>query len=169
MAQNFIQDGRIISVTLSGTVTTGSVVVVGSMVGIALTSGVSGDTIEVMLEGVFLLVKNDSLVISQGDEVFWSTGDEEVNKTATDTPLGIAIADAAEAATTVFVKLHQIPAQGSAANVTYTAGTNLVGVDGSGSNAAPLTGTETRLDAIDTAIAAILTALKNAGLMAPDA
>ncbi len=53
-----------------------------------------------------------------------------------------------------------------AAVVSYTAGTNLVGVDGTGSNAAPLAGTETRLDAIDTALAAILTSLKNAGLMA---
>lgn len=50
--------------------------------------------------------------------------------------------------------------------VAYTAGTNLVGVDGAGSNAAPLAGTETRLDAIDVALAAIIAALQAAGLMA---
>lgn len=48
----------------------------------------------------------------------------------------------------------------------FGATTNLVGVDGTGSNAAPLAGTETRLDAIETKINAILTALKDAGLMA---
>jgi hypothetical protein len=48
----------------------------------------------------------------------------------------------------------------------FGATTNLVGVDGTGSNAAPLAGTETRLDNIETKINAILTALKNAGLMA---
>ncbi len=75
----------------------------------------------------------------------------------------------------------------------YTLGTNLVGVNGTGSNAAPLAGTETRLDALDAAVDAlvdavntcaiasgvetrldnleskvnaILTALKDAGLMA---
>jgi predicted RecA/RadA family phage recombinase len=169
MAQNFIQDGKVISVTLGGTVAAGAVVVVGSMVGIALVGGVNGDVISVMLEGVFELTKDAPLVISQGDEVFWNVTNSEVTKTATDTPLGIAVAGAAEAATKVIVKLHQIPALGKAANVVYTAGTNLVGVDGTGSNAAPLAGTETRLDSLDTAVGAILTALKAAGLMDADA
>lgn len=44
---------------------------------------------------------------------------------------------------------------------------NLVGVDGTGSNAAPLAGTESRLDAIEAKVDAVITALKNAGLMAP--
>lgn len=43
---------------------------------------------------------------------------------------------------------------------------NLVGVDGTGSNAAPLAGTEARLDAIEAKVDAILSALKAAGLMA---
>ena len=44
---------------------------------------------------------------------------------------------------------------------------NLVGVDGTGSNAAPLVGTEARLDAIEAKVDAVITALKNAGLMLP--
>ena len=43
--------------------------------------------------------------------------------------------------------------------------TNLVGVDGTGSNAAPLVGTEARLDAIEAKVDAIITALKAASLM----
>ena len=43
---------------------------------------------------------------------------------------------------------------------------NLVGVDGTGSNAAPLVGTEARLDAIEAKVDAILASLKAAGLMA---
>lgn len=43
--------------------------------------------------------------------------------------------------------------------------TDLVGVDGAGSNAAPLVGTEARLDAIEAKIDAILSSLKAAGLM----
>lgn len=43
---------------------------------------------------------------------------------------------------------------------------DLVGVDGTGSNAAPLAGTESRLDAIEAKVDAVITALKNAGLMA---
>jgi hypothetical protein len=44
---------------------------------------------------------------------------------------------------------------------------NLVGVDGTGSNAAPLAGTEARLDAIEAKIDAVIAALKAATLMAP--
>lgn len=43
---------------------------------------------------------------------------------------------------------------------------NLVGVNGTGSNAAPLVGTEARLDAIESKIDAILSSLKAAGIMA---
>lgn len=43
---------------------------------------------------------------------------------------------------------------------------NLVGVDGTGSNAAPLVGTEARLDAIEAKVDAALAALVTAGLMA---
>lgn len=45
--------------------------------------------------------------------------------------------------------------------------TDLVGVDGTGSNAAPLVGTEARLDAIEAKVDAVIAALKAAGLMAP--
>ena len=44
---------------------------------------------------------------------------------------------------------------------------NLVGVDGTGSNAAPLVGTESRLDAVEAKIDALIASLKAAGLMAP--
>jgi hypothetical protein len=43
---------------------------------------------------------------------------------------------------------------------------NLVGVDGTGSNAAPLAGTEARLDAIEAKVDALIAALKAAELMA---
>jgi hypothetical protein len=43
---------------------------------------------------------------------------------------------------------------------------DLSGVDGTGSNAAPLAGTEARLDAIETKVDALIAALKTAGLMA---
>lgn len=44
--------------------------------------------------------------------------------------------------------------------------TDLVGVDGTGNNAAPLTGTESRLDAVEAKVDAVIAALKAAGLMA---
>lgn len=54
---------------------------------------------------------------------------------------------------------------GPAAHIADISSSNLVGVDGTGSNAAPLAGTETRLDAIESKINAILAALQAAGMM----
>lgn len=53
-----------------------------------------------------------------------------------------------------------------AATIADITSSNLVGVDGTGSNAAPLAGTETRLDAIEAKINAVLASLKAAGIMA---
>lgn len=48
------------------------------------------------------ILKNTSLVISKGDIVYWDVADGNVNKTAlANHACGIALADAAEAATTV--------------------------------------------------------------------
>jgi hypothetical protein len=58
-------------------------------------------------------------------------------------------------------------ANGQAAAVAAIGATSdLVGVDGTGSNAAPLVGTESRLDAIEAKVDAVIAALKAAGLMA---
>lgn len=46
------------------------------------------------------------------------------------------------------------------------ASVDLVGVDGTGSNAAPLVGTEERLDAIEGKLNALLTSLRNSGQIA---
>lgn len=54
----------------------------------------------------------------------------------------------------------------AAAVAAIGATSNLVGVDGTGSNAAPLVGTEARLDAIEAKVDAVIAALKAASLMA---
>lgn len=55
----------------------------------------------------------------------------------------------------------------AAAVAAIGATSDLVGVDGTGSNAAPLVGTESRLDVIEAKIDAVIAALKAAGLMSP--
>ena len=60
--------------------------------------------------------------------------------------------------------LHAVAAASHVAPLGTTS--NLVGVDGTGSNAAPLVGTEARLDAIEAKIDAVIAALIAAGLMA---
>lgn len=167
--QNFVQPGEKITYTnaTGSDIASGDVVIIGSLAGVAMGDIADEAEGEVLLEGVVELTKDAPLAIAQGDELFWNTTNDEVTKTATDKPIGTAHAAAASSDTTVQVKLYGrgngIP---QAAFVTFAAGTNLTGVDGTGSNAAPLAGTETRLDAAETAILAIRTALVNAGLMA---
>jgi hypothetical protein len=71
-------------------------------------------------------------------------------------------AEATELADAIDTGFNAIPAAHIAALGTTT---NLVGVDGTGSNAAPLVGTEARLDAIEAKVDALLAALVTAGLM----
>ncbi len=65
---------------------------------------------------------------------------------------GAEVADAIDAAMARSVEAEALTALGAT--------TNLVGVDGTGSNAAPLVETEARLDAIEAKIDAIIAALK---------
>lgn len=79
--------------------------------------------------------------------------------------LEVAMARRAEA--NEVIAAIEAGANAKAASVAAIGATsNLVGVDGTGSNAAPLAGTEARLDAIEAKVDAILSALKAAGLMA---
>jgi len=69
MATNRVQNGRRIDVTLGGTVSSGDPIVVGNMVGVCTTDGVSGDVIAVAISEVYNLPKLDAAVIAQGEAV----------------------------------------------------------------------------------------------------
>jgi len=92
---------------------------------------------------------------------------ELLNKFAESQP---ALQEAGKPASEAGIKLGDLLAAGSnpvAASVALLGTTAaLVGVDGVGDNAAPLAGTESRLDAIEAKIDAVISALKAAGLMA---
>lgn len=105
MAQNFIQDGDVMPVILSGTVASGDGVLVGDTVGVALNSGVSGDTIQVAICGVYELPKASGAV-SQGTKLYWDSSVKNVTTTASSNKqIGIAFSSAASGDATVQVKL----------------------------------------------------------------
>ncbi len=163
---NLVQPGATMEYENAGSaISSGDIVPLGDRVGIAMVDipATTGQG-SLSLEGVYSAPKDGDEAFSQGDALFYDSADGTMTKTAAgNTPAGIAFEAAESAATSCIVQICPQPKR--AANVAYSAGSNLVGVDGTSSNAAPVVGTETRLDAIDTAIAAILTALKNAGLM----
>lgn len=68
----FLQDGRVIPVTVPASVRVGNPVKVGSIRGIAISSGSAGESVGVAVNGVYLLRASVDLAI--GDKVFWTPG-----------------------------------------------------------------------------------------------
>lgn len=107
MAQNYIQSGDVLEYTVPAatTIASGQVVVAGDLVGVAMTSGTTGDIISVRLSGVFEVAKEAPLEIAQGDTVYWDAANSRVDKTNTNVLMGKAFEGAGSAATLVKVRL----------------------------------------------------------------
>lgn len=164
--KNFIQEGQTISFVAGADYSSGDPVVLGGLMGIVVADVVSGAVGQALISKVVSVSKVSAQAWTMGQRIYWDVSASLfTNVQDTDTVFaGTAVEAAANPSASGKLLLNQ--GGGQAAIVAYSAGSNLVGVDGTGSNAAPLAGTETRLDAIDTAIAAIILSLKNAGLMA---
>ncbi|GHT47873.1 hypothetical protein AGMMS49965_26060 [Bacteroidia bacterium] len=106
--KNLVEDGKTIKYTVAGAdVKSGDPVVIGSLVGVAVTDGAVGDTIAVALEGVYSLPK-DSAAITKGAKAYVKVteGVAAVTATATGATLaGYAFEAAAAGDSFVFVKL----------------------------------------------------------------
>lgn len=164
---NELHEGKRLTFTNAGSaISAGALVAVGDRCGIAIVDiAASSGTGTLSMSGTFTLAKDGDEAFTQGQKVFKDGSANKVTGTATSGNVWVGYAEEAATEASTSCRITLAPAPKKAANVAYSAGTNLTGVDGAGSNAAPLAGTETRLDAIDTAIAAILTSLKNAGVM----
>ena len=79
---NFIQPGDTITVTAPTTVTSGSLVVVGSLAGVAASDAASGADVEIDTEGVFSLPKAITDVVPQGAKLYWDSGAGQLTVTA---------------------------------------------------------------------------------------
>jgi len=108
MAQNHIQKGAAMPWTndTGSDVVSGEVVALPAMIGVAAGDIDDGEEGNLFIEEVFELAKEAPLVISQGDAVYWDDTNDNIDKTNTNVPAGKAFADAASAATTVYVKLN---------------------------------------------------------------
>ena len=77
-----------------------------NLFGVAAHDAASGADLELVIEGVFTLPKDNALAISAGDRVFWDSTNSHVDKTVTaQVNVGTCIKDAADVATTCEVKL----------------------------------------------------------------
>lgn len=87
-------------------ISSGDVVVVGSMVGVALVDIASGATGAVRFTGVFKLAKKNGDTITQGAPLYWDAGNSELTTTELDNALaGVAWSAQASSDATVLIKL----------------------------------------------------------------
>lgn len=115
MTNKYVARGDIVNYIAAGTITSGQVVVMGHTLGVALKSGVSGDTIPVAIEGVFELPKVSAAVFVVGEKLIFDVSaasgagefDDSAATPATGDLTGAAIAMrlGANAETTCLVKL----------------------------------------------------------------
>lgn len=104
--RNKILSGETITITAGGTITSGQAVLVGSVLGVAVESAVSGESVAVQLEGVFTLPILGTDTPAVGAKLYWDAGNSRLTTTVgSNTEAGIAFAAKATGITTVRIKL----------------------------------------------------------------
>ncbi len=178
--KNFVQDGRIVTVTAPAAMTSGLGYLVGSLFGVACASFDSGDTkAEMQVEGVFDLVKVGSEAWALGDRIYWDAGNARCTKVATAGQLiGTALAVVGSGAdeTTGRVRLNGVvpsTAEGpQTAIASFTMGANITAAtannaltDSSATNPTEAQFNELAKE-LGTKVNDILVALRAAGILA---
>ena len=107
--KNYIQAGHTVSVTLTATVLSGAGLLVGSLFGVAATSGVADDVIEMQVEGVFDLPKTSANTPTKFAKAYWNDTLKVVTTTATDnTLIGVFMDALGSGTTTAKVRLNGV-------------------------------------------------------------
>lgn len=107
--QNFSQPGVNITVAAPvGGVTSGQLVIVGSLIGVASTTQAAGANVEIATTGVYELPKVAADDIAVGDLLYWDSAQSKLTRipaTGSKPLVGVAVKAAGAGATTVRCKL----------------------------------------------------------------
>jgi len=107
--RNYVQPGVALTLPAPADFASGDVVIIGSIIGIAAETVLSGADLDVETQGVFTLPKVSALAIAIGDKLYWDAGAKLVTKTASgNTLLGAAVTAAANPSGTVNVRLNGV-------------------------------------------------------------
>jgi predicted RecA/RadA family phage recombinase len=116
MATNYQQPGKVIDYTAGADITSGSVVKIGQILGVALADIANGETGPVQIEGVFEVPKVTAAVIAQGESLTWDVSaskfDDNLATPATGDVTGapaVAFEAAGNGVTTLAVKFTGVP------------------------------------------------------------
>jgi predicted RecA/RadA family phage recombinase len=80
---NQIACGDVFDYIAAGAIAAGQVVVMTDTVGVAVSSGVSGDTIAVSFEGVYILPANNTQAFTIGQKLYWDATNNVITTTPT--------------------------------------------------------------------------------------
>ncbi len=128
--ENYVQDGKVLTVTAPYALTSGHGCLVGRLFGAAINDALISTEAQIQTEGVVALAK-DSSTFAQGDPVYWDDSAHVATSTSSGTLIGSATAAAATGVATVNVKLNWSNGAGvvgvtaSAAELNALAGTGL--------------------------------------------
>jgi len=104
--KNYIQQGEIMPFTAEAAVSSGDLVKVSSVVGVAVASVAEGDTGSMQIVGVFEVPKETG-AIDQGEALYYKASTGKVTTTATgNTFAGYAFSSAISADSTVQIKIN---------------------------------------------------------------
>ena len=113
--KNYIQRGETLTVAAPATITSGQLVVVGSIIGVANGDAASGDEVEVDIRGVFDLPKISTDVVTMGAKLYWTGSALTVTQGTGSKPLvGYAVAAAGNPSSAVRCNLVPTMAVGAA-------------------------------------------------------
>jgi len=110
MAKTFVHQGDIVTVAApSGGVSSGDLVIVGALAGVALTDADATVDVALQTRGVFTLPKLSTAVITQGAAVSWDIDPGQVVlPDSGHYPLGTAVEAAGDGTTAVQVRLDGV-------------------------------------------------------------
>lgn len=116
MSKNFKQPGKVIDYVAGANITSGQVVKVGQILGVALADIANGETGPVQIEGVFEVPKVTGAVWTQGQSLTWDVSagafDDNLATPATGDVTGaaaVAFTAGANGETTALVKFTGVP------------------------------------------------------------
>ena len=105
--KNYVQRGDTLDIVAAAAVSSGDVVIAGSIIGVANVDAEIGESFALDVVGVFTLPKTSALAIAVGDVLYYDAANSVVNKTASgNTKIGVAVTAAANPSPSVNVRLN---------------------------------------------------------------
>jgi len=104
---NFVQPGNVLQHVASGAKTSGSVVVIGTKIGVCIAAIANGESGAILVKGVVTLPCVTAGAIAQGAAVYWDVADTQINTSSTGNTLaGYAAKAKVSGDTTIEVQLN---------------------------------------------------------------